>query len=60
MKENNKQEEEIIQLRQENGCLRDELMLTGKCGQLAFHALAFNSSEIFLGNKSSPVKEAAS
>lgn len=36
MKENNKQQEEIIHLKQENSCLRNELALIGKCGQLDF------------------------
>lgn len=45
MKESSKREEEISHLKQENGCLRSELMLAGEGGHLAFHALAFNSSE---------------
>lgn len=45
MKESSKHQEEISHLKQENGCLRSELILAGKGGQLAFHAWAFNSSE---------------
>lgn len=45
MKENNKQQEEIIHLKQENVVLKNELALNGKCRQLAFQALTFNRSE---------------
>lgn len=45
MKENNKQQEEISHLKQENVSLKNELALNGKCGQLAFQASAFNRSE---------------
>lgn len=44
MKESSKNQEEISHLKQENGCLRSELILAGEGGQLAFHTLAFNSS----------------
>lgn len=44
IKENNKQQEEIVRLREENSCLRDELALTGTCGQLDFPAFASSSS----------------